>query len=259
MIASRVVCTSRGWLGMAVVAGAALVLAAGCAEAPDEAVDIDFVHGPRPRLQLDNGCRSIPGRASCQAAVASPSVLHFAMAVDDWGGSTAGDLQLSDSCGGHISIDSAQPDVIEGTWVPPVAGGPCILRGRAISADGVIGTADVSLFAQPGVAYPTTTLWLESTLRGEHLDCALRPSTPACGAIAAGTAIQLAGDSSDLGAIEIDDSCAGHRRWFGTPSGFSVPPWTVPHTPGMSCKVTVRGTSLSGNVKAIATRYTIGN
>lgn len=254
MTASRVLCAVLGSLVVLIVPALA-----GCATSPEDGDAVDVWQQPRSSLQLDNGCLASAGASghSCQPEVASPSVVHFELAVDDWDGLTAGDLQLTDSCGGHVAIDDAQLDRIQGSWVPPAAGGPCILLGRATSAEGVIGASQLALYAHPGEAYPTTTLWLDATLRGDATQCALHPSTPSCGHVAAGSSLQLAGDASDLGLIEIDDSCAGPRRWFGAPSDFSVPSWTVPATPGMSCEVTVRGTSLSGNAKTIATRYTI--
>lgn len=223
--------------------------------------DIDFVYRPQAGLQLYNGCSAFPGLRdySCQNAAAAPVGVGFTYATISWGGSAAGDLQLTDNCGGHIAIDNAEVDFIAGEWMPPAAGGACILTGRATNRDGAVGTTQLALLARPGTAYPTTTLWLDAQLSSDTVNCALNPATPACGVVAAGAALSLAGSSSDRGLIEIDDSCAGHRRWRGSYSSFEVPTWTATGAPGATCVVTVRGTSLSGNVKTIAMSYKIAN
>lgn len=127
----------------------------------DGAADVTgkFVAAPRMNLFFfDLGCSVSPGdNESCSATISAPTVTLFRAFVFDWGGSTPGPFEVSDSCGGVFGDNVTQPDTIFRFWQPPLAGGLCIITVRATSTDGVAGVLTTALVTLPGTAPPVPT------------------------------------------------------------------------------------------------------
>jgi len=123
------------------------------------AVDINGVFVAAPILELDLEslhCDVSPGtNASCASTLASPVSTIYKAVVFSWGVSTPGTIEVSDDCRGRVTRDQTSPDLVGGTWLPPVRGGLCTVTARAVNGDGVAGTISAAVLTRPG-AVPTT-------------------------------------------------------------------------------------------------------
>lgn len=212
-----------------------------------------FIAAPRVNITFfDLACGVSPGgNESCAATIAAPRVTTLSAFVFDWGGSTPGPFEVSDNCGGSFGIDVTDPDTVDRFWLPPVAGGLCIITVRATSADGVAGVETVALVTLPGTAPPVP----RAPIVGAVIDgCALNAlGTPAsCGAIAAGATRTLSGSVSvsegHNGLVTLTDSCVGAVPVLVPFFGSLSATWTVPSVPsGTTCTVTLHVTTLEGS------------
>lgn len=208
------------------------------------------------------GCQSFPNsNASCPATIASPATTSFSANVITWGGGNSGALEYTDNCGGSFGSNEQFPDSAFVFWLPPVAGGLCILTVRATNADGVSGSQRLALLVDPGTAPPLPP---PPQVFASMDGCFLNNDGPApdCGgAVAGGTRtmngqVFLAGGLP--GRITVTDSCVGavpvQAPFFS--SVFAT--WTVPSKPfGTSCTVTLRATTLQGSATNAVAQYTV--
>jgi hypothetical protein len=219
-----------------------------------------FVGAPGVSISLsDLGCNVFPGsNASCASAIASPATTAFGVSAFDWGASsTPGTLELSDNCGGRFGMSGSR-DSLFGAWLPPVAGGLCILTARATNGDGVVGTTSAAILVRPGM--PATSQPPHIDARYLSLGCApFSPSPVDCGQVHAGFMLIMSGqiDWRDglPGTASVSDDCADSLPAQVDPTFLSAM-WMVPATPGASC-TRVRATSLQGSSTEVSARYTI--
>jgi hypothetical protein len=229
----------------------------------DGAADVSatFILAPQLFTNLAN-CGVVAGNdSSCQAEITAPSVAPVSVGVFSWGGSSPGSFEVSDDCGGSVGLDTQFPDFVSGFWLPPVAGGLCILTVRAISADGVIGKMSIAVLTRPGTAPPIPPVPQMFASGG---NCTLVPTgapPPDCGAFAAGAqrtvnaSVSLTG--GHFGSAVVIDSCAGTFPVRPSPGlGQMVGTWTVPGAaPGTMCLTKLRVTTLEGSVGELHAKY----
>lgn len=227
------------------------------------AVDVNGVFVTQPTLTLTlfgGSCRVVAGsNASCAETIASPGTTTYQAGVISWGTSPPGTLEVSDSCGGRFGMSQRTPDVLLGSWLPPVAGGLCILTVRAVNGDGLTGTMSAAVLTRAGTAPTTQPPRIAfAQLRG----CPLTPAVPFdCGPIPAGTQLMLNAsmDWSDgqPGSVTVTDSCAGALPAPGDALRINAA-WTVPDQPGTICTTTLQATNLQGvSAIPVAAQYHI--
>jgi len=148
-----VVATSNGFT---LSQGFVIVVFASGVQHGEVDVQGEFVAAPQLTFSLDQlGCSVVSGGdSSCQTTTASPAISGWTVNVFSWGGSTAGTVTLSDNCGGSSSNGSLVGDVASGSWLPPVAGGLCIVTARAVNHDGAVSTLSMAVLTRPGSPAP---------------------------------------------------------------------------------------------------------
>jgi hypothetical protein len=135
------------------------------------AVTVNSQFLPAPSLQFSLpgvSCLILPdSNASCPDTIASPATTGFTVSVYDWGTfSTPGTLELSDNCGGRFGTTSRDSGFAVGNWLPPLAGGVCILTARAVNADGVVRAARAAIVTHAGSAGTAPPPGIDATLDG---------------------------------------------------------------------------------------------
>jgi hypothetical protein len=217
-----------------------------------------FVRSPALELRLNTvHCDVLTGSSdsSCPDAIASPATTSFQLNVFGWGVSTPGTLEITDNCGGSFGVTFPSEDLIQGAWLPPAAGGVCIITGRAINGDGAIGTVTAAVLVHPGTQATSQTPSLNVSISTEFGSCFLfnnDPTAPlSCGGTEIGVSVFLNTNASYLdgnpGTLEVTDDCGGGHTVSSNPFNFGQL-WTVTPSGGTSCTVTVRATSLQGAV-----------
>lgn len=227
------------------------------------AVNVDGVFVTQPTLALilfGGSCRVVAGsNASCVETIASPITTMYQAGVISWGASPPGTLEVFDSCGGRFGVSQRPPDGLLGSWLPPIAGGLCIVTVRAVNGDGLTGTMSAAVLTRAGTAPMTQPPRVAvAQLRG----CPLTPAMPLdCGPIAAGTQLTLNANmdwtDGQPGSVTVTDSCAGA---LPAPDNafFLNDTWTVPDEPGTICTTTVQATNLQGvSAIPVAAQYHI--
>jgi hypothetical protein len=210
------------------------------------------------------GCFRFGGlddNATCTSPIAAPTVTSFNLSVPSWGGGTPGLIDIADSCGGSGSITSRFGDSANGLWLPPAAGGLCILTLRATNGDGVVGTKSMAVLASPGTAPPlppppegfasVSGCFLETSQEGAD-----------CGGRTAGSPLflnaQLAVFAGHPGRITLTDTCVGVVPMQGLFNTFLFQSWNVANaTPGTTCKVTLRAATLEGSSLELSGHYQV--
>jgi len=188
------------------------------------------------------------GNESCAATTSAPTVHLFNLFVFSWGGSTPGPFEVSDNCGGAFGDDGTQPDSVYRFWLPPAAGGLCIIKVRVTSADGVAAVLTTALVTLPGTAPPIP----DPPLVAAAVDgISLSTGTPTDGGtVPAGASRTLTGFVQNRGGhnglVTLTDSCVGA---VPGPAFFSLSAsWTVPNVAsGTTCTITLHVTSLEGS------------
>jgi hypothetical protein len=221
----------------------------------DGAADITgtFIAAPQMSMSFsDLACSVSPGsNESCPATVAAPTVALFSVFTFNWGGSTPGPFAVSDNCGGAFGDDVTQPDSLFRFWLPPVAGGLCIITVRATSADGVAGVVTAALVTLPGTAPPVPPApTVAVAVDGCHLNTVGTQTD--CGAVPAGATRTLTGfvqvRGGHAGHITLTDSCVGAVPVLAPSFSSTSASWTVPSVPpGTTCTTTLRATTLEGS------------
>jgi hypothetical protein len=210
-----------------------------------------FVEAPSVELFFSElSCDLLPGaNASCMRDTAAPNIIHFSARVFNWSLSTPGPISLSDNCGGRFGTTFLNSDAVQGAWLPPAAGGVCIVTARAVNSDGAVGTTSGAVLVRPGTPATSARPQISAFLGTGCLFHNDPPSTD-CGVASAGAQASVELGVSWLdgvpGSVTLTDDCGG--------APVDVPPgqlgffrtWTLSDTPGAVCTVTVHATSLQG-------------
>jgi len=216
-----------------------------------------FVSAPSMQLELPEvGCFVAPsGNASCPQSLASPDVTSYTAIVTSWGGSTPGTLELSDDCGGTFGTTTRNSDSATGFWLPPVAGGLCVLTAHAVSGDGVSSTFRAAIFTHAGTpaTAPPPLLFANTS------SCQLADPPASCGFASRGDfrfiSISVSLPGGHPGTLTASDSCFGPLPVANYFSAF--PFWNIPASAGSSCTMTVRATTLEGSSTEFSGTYTV--
>ena len=168
----------------------------------DGAVSViaSFVPAPFVTLALSSE-RSLPcnvspaeRNASCADPVASPDPVFFNASADTGFGSTP--MTMTDDCGGRVGAVFQDAGTLNGAWLPPVAGGLCILTVRAVHRLGSVGILSVAVVALPGTPASSQPPRISATLTAGSSTCTLSPTPGDCGGLVAGTGAMLLGNIS---------------------------------------------------------------
>jgi len=232
------------------------------------AVDISGAFITRPETQTSltshtQGCLGFQLRganaldSSCPIIVSAPDTLRLDMKTLGWGSSTPGDFDLADDCGGRFGIDDQNSDSLLATWMPPAAGGLCILTARAINGDGIATSQSFAFLTRPGTL-PVT----RPPLVGVGLStCSLSSPQDApqdCGEFAVnsrlGAAVGISWQDSRSGIVTVTDDCGGgqFRSTSSAPFGRI---WITSGAPGTTCHLTATATNLEGVTTTVAATY----
>ena len=211
-----------------------------------------------PELQCSQSSDFIGFNSSCQNAVASPSVFNYNASVVSWNGSDPGTIDVTDNCGGSVGISSGGSNDLSGFWLPPAAGGTCIITARAVDADGLVTVESLAVLARPGTAPVVTSN--PSVFAEYDTGCVFSNSTfPSfCGSFSVGFTRTMFYEvflfDGHPGRTTLTDTCAGPQRLPITPNGsFNSINWTEPAPGGgRSCTTTMRATTLEGAVTEVA-------
>jgi hypothetical protein len=207
-----------------------------------------------PDLNCSQTSNAFGFNASCQTPVSAPSILSYNASVLSWNGSDPGTIEVSDNCGGSIGISSGGSDDLSGFWLPPVAGGTCIITARAVDADGLVTTESLAVLAHPGTAPPIGSA--PSVFVEYETGCVFGNSSfPSfCGSFSVGTTRTVFYEvfvfDGHPGRTTLTDSCAGAQPLPFTPNGtFNNVSFTEPAPGGgRTCTTTLHATTLEGAV-----------
>jgi hypothetical protein len=228
----------------------------------DGAVDVSGVFVAAPVLDLflnELQCDAQPGiNGSCARETASPTVTNVNVNVFGWGVSTPGPISVTDNCGGRFGLTFQNSDFLQGAWLPPAAGGLCIITARGVNGDGAVGTTSAAVLVRRGTPATSQPPQIVLALPGCQLVNTDPPTTGDCAAMPAGTQSSLAvslnwGDGLP-GSVTLTDDC--NPEPFVPPStNFFTRFWTLPSRPGAVCTVTVHATSLQGADSVVSGRF----
>lgn len=209
----------------------------------------------------DKGCFvSSGGNASCtETTLSSPSATTYGVAVTSWGASLPGTLEISDNCGGRFGTSFIGNGSLSGSWLPPVAGGLCILTARAVNGDDLVGTLSAAILTRPGTPATALAPQIDMRLNG----CSFRSAAPMspvdCGQVPAGSPVFAFGFVAWLdglpGSLTITDDCGGGFVPTDLAFGNLFNNWSVPNTPGTTCTMTVQATNLQGVTSEATAQY----
>jgi hypothetical protein len=227
-----------------------------------------FVSAPVMELRLQTlHCDVSTGGfdSSCSEATASPSASSFTLNTFGWGVSTPGTLELSDNCGGRFGTTFRNSDIVQGAWLPPVAGGLCIFTGRAVNSDGAVGTVTAAVLVHPGTPATSQTPGLFVSMNTDRGGCGFGnndPSAPrGCGVGSSGATafVSISVDwpfDGNPGSIDVSDDCGG--GFFQAPTASSLSrSWIIAGSFGSTCTVTARAISLQGTVGTATGMFTL--
>jgi hypothetical protein len=222
-------------------------------------VSTAFVSAPQPFLSLPRlGCDvTLTSNGSCPQIIASPTATPYQLTVFTWGNSSPGTLALSDNCGGTFGTSQRSSDAVIGFWLPPVAGGLCILTAQAVNDDGLSSTVSAAVVTRPGTVATAQPPQIGVSIDGGCFVAA--PGAPAdCGDIQIGSTRSLFGSvgwqDGFPGSVTITDDCVGRRPDPEFTSSFFAS-WIVASSPGTTCTLTVHATSLEGSSSDAVARY----
>jgi len=228
----------------------------------DGAVDVAgvFVTAPAAALFLNElQCTVQPGgNGSCATETASPTVTNFNVSVFGWGVSTPGPITVTDNCGGRIGVSLQTSDFLQGAWIPPAAGGLCIITVRAVNGDGAVATVSAAVLVRPGTQATSQPPQVFLSLPGCQLVSTSSPTIGDCASLPAGSQSSLSASVSWVdglpGSVTLTDDCNPEPFVPASPFSF-FRFWTLPSTPGAVCTVTVQATSLQGAQSVVSGRF----
>jgi len=222
-----------------------------------------FITGPllSASLQLDRtGCFQFPGEvsnSSCPITVAAPSVLLVQFNAVSWQLSTPGGFALSDDCGGRFGITFQNSDFTTAVWMPPTAGGACILTGRATNGDGVASSQSFAVLTRPGTVPTTRPPQLFASMNS----CGFFTPQDApqdCGQVAAGAPFlfqtSYSWQDGHPGTVTVTDDCGG-GEFHSTDQSFLARNWISSGAPGTTCHLTVTAVNLEGTQTVGSAQY----
>jgi hypothetical protein len=198
---------------------------------------------------------------SCPGTIASPTASDYRGAVFNWGGSTPGTFDVSDSCGGRFGTSSRWIDGVSGFWLPPVGGGLCFLTAHAVNGDGLATTVTAAVLTRPGTAATARPPRPFVVFQESNFGCPFGSSASPtdCGPFQTGSQRSLSGqvswDDGHPGSVTITDDCVGPRPDASDAGFFFSASWLAPDMPGATCTTTVRATNLEGVSTEVAARY----
>jgi hypothetical protein len=193
--------------------------------------------------------------ASCPREAASPALFNFSVGISSWGGSTAGAITLSDSCGGKNVITNQGSGYASGAWLPPVTAGVCVLTARAVSADNLAETLSIAVLVRAGtpVTWQPPTIYVTvspgcSITSGATVDCGAFPA-----GLSANVYLSIDWAQGLPESLLLSDDCDG---------GLSQPTnlydhhaiWHLPSSPGRTCTLSVHATNLGGGASDASMR-----
>jgi len=226
-------------------------------------VDGEFIAAPALSLVLSElGCAASSGggsfgNASCSTTTAQPAVTTVVVSVLGWGLSTPGPITVTDNCGGRIGFEFGGDSFAEYAWLPPVAGGVCIVTVQAVNGDGAVGSASLAVLVRPGTPATSSPPLINAGTDTCFFSSSSGPSTT-CFPVVAGSSQNLfAGvDYRDghPGTLTVSDDCGGGI--LASTSASSIRQiWRLPSTPGALCTLTVTATSLEGTTSVVQGMY----
>jgi hypothetical protein len=168
-----------------------------------------------------------------------------------------GTLELSDNCGGRFGTFSQMPGSAVGAWLPPVAGGLCLLSARAVNGDGLAATISAAVLSHAG---SPPTAQPPQIFANFDTGCMLRSSgAPAdCGPVPASRPLSLFGNVAWADGIPdsvtITDDCAISQPIADNLLFFHAS-WNLINAAGRICTTTVRATNLQGTSSEVAAHY----
>jgi hypothetical protein len=198
---------------------------------------------------------------SCPGTIASPTASDYRVSVFNWGGSTPGTFDVSDSCGGRFGTSSREIDGVSGFWLPPVGGGLCFLTAHAVNGDGLATTVTAAVLTHPGTAATARPPQPFVVFQEFNFGCTFGSSASPtdCGPFQTGSQLSLNGqvswDDGHPGSVTITDDCVGPRPDASDAGFFFSASWLAPDMPGATCTTTVRATNLEGVSTEVAARY----
>jgi hypothetical protein len=204
-------------------------------------------------------CSFFPGsNASCPQTIALPSASQYAMNVPDWGGSSPSTLEIHDNCGGRFGLTVRSSDFRRGYWLPPAAGGLCIVTARAVNSDGLASNLTAAIVAHPGTPRTAQPPRISAQIGGFCFPNSEVPEPLDCGEVAAGTntfLIVSVNYADGLpGSVEVLDNCGGAEPLPLSSVSFSKS-WQLPNTPGTTCTTTIRAINLEGGTAEVTSHY----
>lgn len=214
----------------------------------------DFIVAPRMALFIDNGAcfmqSGFSSNATCSIEAAQPRVTNVSVSSLGWGLSTPGTLALSDNCGGTFGTQFGNSDALNAVWLPPVAGGLCIIKATAVNGDGGVGTLSAAIVTRAGTPATGPTPQISAFLSSGCSWGATEPGSPAVcgvfpGSLVTGFFSAFTPDGFPL-AYTVTDDCGGGEPTSGTNSSQITRSWTAPLTSGQTCSVTVTARSFFG-------------
>jgi hypothetical protein len=217
-----------------------------------------------PELQCFQSSDIIGLNSSCRNAIAAPAVTTYNASVLSWGGSDPGTLEVTDNCGGSIGVLGRGTSDVAGLYLPPAAGGVCLITARAVSRDGLTTTQTLAVLARPGTDPPAQP---PSVFAEYETGCVFgSPGFPTnCGSSFVGNTrtVFFVVNLSDghPGTLTLVDDCAGAQLVPSYPvGGFFGVSWVTPSPGGgRTCTTTFRATTLEGGVtEAVATYQLFG-
>jgi hypothetical protein len=221
-----------------------------------------FVAAPELHIELAGvGCSVFPGRSgSCPMTIASPGTTAYAVSALSWGLSDPGTLEVSDNCGGQFASFGRVNNSLSGVWLPPVAGGICILTAHAVNGDALAASLSAAVVVHPGAPQPLAPPPAIVVALNNCVFSSSDPVSPAdCGAFFAGSAVNAFGDygfgNGFPGSAILTDDCGGG---VFAPSflGFSLfLGWTLPQTPGTTCTIRLQVTNFQGTSSEAVAHY----
>jgi hypothetical protein len=237
-----------------------VVLPAGGTGTGAATVDAVFVDAPTLGISLSElGCAVSPGTNGSCDRPAIDTATAYAAGVVNWGGSTPGTFAFTDDCGGTFGISTSTPEGKTGFWLPPAAGGICILTARAVSGDGISATLEMAVVTKPRGPTSSDPPQLGIQAFGATICSVGTNATTDCGTIRPQETLSIFGSVSygtgHPGAFTASDDCGGVLT-LGSDGIFISGTWRAPSSFFTTCNVRFDATSLEGVSSSSTLRFT---
>jgi hypothetical protein len=156
------------------------------------------------------------------------------------------------------------PDFMRGLWVPPAAGGLCIVTAHATNGDGLTSAVQVAVLAHAGSALPDAQPpSLSVGIFTPNIFCSNGTASVQCGTFPPGTPLRdfanVSWGNGLAGSVTVTDSCAGAQTVFADFDSFTSSTWTVPDLSGTTCTTLIVATNLEGDSTQGQVQYVIAS